>query len=124
MFVIFLVAFFSYEYLSVVDIMGFVVFMIVACLVMIPIIYRLVINLLRKRVPDAKRFFYFPAVLIVFANLPVYIIIVLKTNDLFGWNEAMLFFLGFLTTALVFGLSMAWKQQVLTNKISASFPKN
>jgi hypothetical protein len=114
--IIFLFAFLSYESFSVVDITSFAVFTLVGCIVLIPIFYRLVLKWLNRKINPDKRFFYFPAALILVANLPAYFIIWKETNDLYGQGEALLFYLGFCTIALVFGISWAWKNNILNVK--------
>jgi hypothetical protein len=106
---ILLFAFTSYTSFSIIDITSFAVFTLAGCIIIIPAIYLPFLKYLGKKVSDGKQFFWFPVALILLANLPVYFIIWLKTNDLYGRSEAILFFLAFVTTALVFGLSWAWK---------------
>ena len=114
--VIFLFAFLSYESFSIVDVTIFVVIILIGCIILIPIFYLLVLKWLNKKITASKRFFYFPAALILIANLPAYFIIWKETNDLYGQGEAMLFYLGFCTIAFVFGISWAWKNNILKVK--------
>jgi len=117
--IIFLFAFFSYETFSIVDITSFAVFTLAGCIIVIPIFYLLVLRWLNKKITANKRFFYFPVALLVIANLPAYFIIWKETNDLYGRNEALLFYLAFCATALVFGICWAWKSSILTVKKSS-----
>lgn len=109
LFVVLLVAFISYESFSIIDITSFAVLTLAGSLITIPLIYLLTLKFMIKRVSGKKQFTWFPVSLIVIANLPVYFIIWQKTNDLYGWNEAVLFYFAFITTAFVFGISWAWK---------------
>ena len=111
MFVILVAAFISYEQFGIIDITSFTVLTLAGCIIVIPLIYLPVLKFLNRIVNADKQFIWFPACLILLANLPVYFIIWLKNNDLYGWSEAVLFMLGFVITALIFGLCMAWKNK-------------
>jgi hypothetical protein len=114
LFVIFLIAFGIYDSFSVIDITSFTMISFVGCLIMIPL-YFLVLNWLKKKINAEKQKFYFPLTLIFLVNLPVYFIIWLNTNDLYGKSEAFLFYLGFFTTAIMFGVLWAWKIKAIKN---------
>jgi len=110
--ILFLAAFFSYEFLSVVDITSFAVFLLAGCLILLPGIYLPVLYLLNRKIKQ-YHIFYFPLLLALLANLPVYFVIWLKTYDLYGKSEAILFYAGFLTIGIVFGMGWAWKRKKL-----------
>lgn len=111
MFMILLLAFISYEQFSFIDITSFAVLMLAGCIIVIPLIYLLVLKFLEKKIYGNKQFIYFPATLILLANLPVYYIIWSKINDLYGKSEGLLFVSGFVTTGLMFGILWAWKNK-------------
>jgi hypothetical protein len=113
MLIILITAFFSYEEFSVVDITSFAVLTFVSSLVVIVILYQLALRVSAKILMGKNNFIIYPVLLIAAANLPVYIIICLKTGELYGKDEALLFTLFYLTTALVFGLCTAWKNRKL-----------
>jgi hypothetical protein len=116
LFVIYLFAFFSYESFSIIDITSFAVFTLAGSLIVMPIFYLFVLRWLNKRIIGSKQFIYFPVALLLLANMPAYIAIWYGTNDFFGRSEALLFYLGFCTNALVFGLAWAWKNRALKVK--------
>jgi hypothetical protein len=111
--VILIVSFISLESFSIVDITSFAVFTLTGCLIVIPIFYLLTLKYLGNKINSIKKFIWYPALLILIANLPVYFMIWLKTNDLYGKNEAFLFLYAFITTAFVFGISLAWKSNIM-----------
>lgn len=74
--------------------------------------------MLSKKITGNNQYFYFPVSLVLLANLPAYFAIWYATNDFFGPSEALLFYLGFGTTAFVFGIAWAWKNNVLKVKIA------
>src|SRR4030095_10779158 len=117
LFVIYLLAFFSYESFNVIDIASFAVFTFTDCIVVMPVFYLFILRWMSKRIIGNKKFIYFPAALLLLANLPAYLSIWYGTNDFFGRSEALLFYLGFCTIALVFGLAWAWKNDALKVKI-------
>ena len=104
-----LIAFGYYDYFGVVDILSFAVFTFVASIVIIHFLYLTTLKFLSKTIKERKQFTWFPSILVLVTNLPVYIIIWLNINNLYGKAEAMLFILAFVTIAIVFGLSWAWK---------------
>ena len=110
LFILLLAAFLSYEFLSVVDITNFAVFLLAGCLILLPGIYLPVLKLLSVRIKQ-NQILYFPALLALPANLPVYFLIWLKTYDLYGKPEAILFYAGFLTIGIIFGTGWAWKRK-------------
>ena len=112
LFILLLAAFLRYEFLSVVDITSFAVFLLAGCLILLPGIYLPVLKLLGTRIKQ-NQILYFPVLLAVLANLPVYFLIWLKTYDLYGKSEAILFYAGFLTIAIIFGAGWAWKRRKL-----------
>ena len=112
MFVILFFAFYSYDEFSFIDITSFAILTLAGSLLIIPILYQLVLKIFRKWMNERNQFIYFPGSLILIANIPVYCITWLKTGDLYGKDETRLFILCFITTAVVFGLCMAWKNRV------------
>lgn len=110
LFILLLAAFLSYEFLSVVDITGFAVFLLAGCLILLPGIYLPVLKLMSARIKQ-NQILYFPVILALVANLSVYFIIWLKTYDLYGKSEAILFYAGFLTIGIIFGTGWAWKRK-------------
>jgi len=112
LFILLLGAFLSYEFLSVVDITSFAVFLLAGCLILLPGIYLPVLNLLSRKIKQ-NQILYFPALLVLLANLPVYSLIRLKTYDLYGKSEAMLFYASFLAIGIIFGTGWAWKRKKL-----------
>ena len=120
-----LAAFLSYEFLSVVDITSFAVFLLAGCLFLLPGIYLPVLNLLDRKIkhahhPAKNQIFYFPAILVLLANLPVYFLIWLKTYDLYGKSEAILFYAGFLAIGIIFGIGWAWKRKKVNQDRAAN----
>ena len=112
LFILLLAAFLSYEFLSVVDITSFAVFLLAGCLILLPGIYLPVLYLLNRKIKQ-NHILYFPLLLALLANLPVYFLIWLKTYNLYGKSEAILFYAGFLTIGIVFGIGWAWKRKKL-----------
>jgi len=110
LFILLLAAFLSYEFLSVVDITGFAVFLLAGCLILLPGIYLPVLKLMTPRIKNSQ-LLYFSVILALLANLPVYFLIWLKTYDLYGKPEAILFYAGFLTIGIIFGTGWAWKRK-------------
>jgi len=113
MFMILMLAFFSYEQFSIIDITSFAVLMLAGCIIVIPLLYLFFLKFLEKRICGNKQFICFPATLILLANLPVYYITWSKINDLYGKSEGLLLVSGFVTTGLMFGLLWAWKNKTL-----------
>ena len=109
-FILLLAAFFSYEFLSVVDITSFAVFLLAGCLILLPGIYLPVLKLMTPGIKN-NQILYFPALLALIANLPVYFLIWLKTYDLYGKTEAILFYIAVLTIGVIFGTGWAWKRK-------------
>src|SRR5688500_18174810 len=110
--ILLLAAFLSYEFLSVVDITSFAVFLLAGCLILLPGIYLPVLNLLCRNIKK-NQIFYLPVILTLLVNLPVYFLIWLKTYDLYGKSEAILFYAAFLTIGIIFGMGWAWKNKKL-----------
>ncbi len=104
-----LVAFITYEQFSIIDITSFAVFLFIGSLLLIPIVYYPLLKWLGRKIGVNKMIGY-PLLLVFLANLPVYYIIWLKEGDLYGKDEAFLFFLAFIVTGLVFGMASAWKK--------------
>jgi len=113
LFVIYVFAFISYEEFSIIDITSFAVLTLVSSLLIIPVLYQLLLKVFRKWTSGKNLFTFYPAILTLLANVPVYFIIWLETGDLYGREEAKLFTFCFITTAIVFGSCMAWKDNVL-----------
>lgn len=112
-FIILATAFVLYGQFSIIDITSFAVFTFAGSLIVVLLFYRLVIKFLMKIYPEKNQFVFFPVVLVITGNLPVYFFTWLKCPALYGRSEAMLFTLCFISTAVVFGLCMAWKNNLL-----------
>ena len=116
MLVVYLLAFSIYDSFSIIDISSFAVFTFAGCLIVIPLIYLVALKYSKRKITGRKQFIYFPAILSILANIPVYLIIWLNSNDLYGRDEAFLFFTAFFTTAIIFGIAWAWKEKALREK--------
>src|SRR5688572_33343625 len=79
--ILLLAAFLSYEFLSVVDITSFAVFLLAGCLILLPGIYLPVLIFLNRKIKQ-NQILYFPFFLALLANLPIYFLIWLKTYNL------------------------------------------
>lgn len=110
LFILLIAAFLRYDFLSVVDMTSFAVFLLAGCLFLLPGIYLPVLKLLSARI-KRNQILYFSVLLALLANLPVYFLIWLNTYDLYGKSEAILFYAGFLTIAIIFGAGWAWKRK-------------
>jgi hypothetical protein len=108
-------AFFSYDYFSIIDITSFGSLSFMAIAVTVPLFYLPLIWWMKKRISISRQFIYFPAGLALFANPPLYFVTWINTPVNCGVTEAMLFTTGFIVTALVFGLVMAYRQRRLSN---------
>src|SRR5262245_53910799 len=106
---ILLVAFGYYDSFNIVDITSFAVFTFAGSVIVVPFLYLTTLKVFRKRIKERKQFTWFPLILALAANVPIYIIIWQSINNLYGHGEAMLFLLAFATIAIVFGFSWAWK---------------
>ena len=84
--------------------------LLAGCLILLPGIYLPVLYLLNRKIKQ-NQILYFPLLLVLFANLPVYFLIWLKTYDLYGKSEAILFYTGFLTIGIIFGMGLAWQNK-------------
>ena len=104
-----LAAFACYDFFSIVDITSFAVFTLAGSIIAIPLLYLATLKFLSKKITGRKQFAWFPLILVLIANLPVYVIIGISINRYYGQGEALLFFLAFITIAAVFGLSSAFK---------------
>lgn len=109
MLVILIAAFFSYDQLSIIDIISFTVITLAGFTTLFVLTYLPALNLLKKKIDNRNQFLFFPLILVVFANLPAYFLIWKNMGDLYGQSEAFFFVLSFITSALVFGILMAWK---------------
>lgn len=109
MLVILIAAFFSYDQLSIIDIISFTVITLAGFTTLFVLTYLPALNLLMKKIDNRNQFLFFPLILVVFANLPAYFLIWKNMGDLYGQSEAFFFVLSFITSALVFGILMAWK---------------
>jgi hypothetical protein len=69
------------------------------------------LKLMTPRIKNSQ-ILYFSVILALLANLPVYFLIWLKTYDLYGKPEAILFYAGFLTIGIIFGTGWAWKKKM------------
>ena len=112
MLTIFIIAFFSYDQFSIIDISSFAIITFAGFLILFLLIYLIVLRILNKKIGVSKQFICFPLIFSSLANLPVYFLILKTTGDLYGPSEATLFTLGFLTIGLVFGIFWAWKNKM------------
>lgn len=114
MLVILIVAFFSYDQFSIIDIMSFAIMTFAGCLILFLLIYIFLLRFINKKIIGNKQFVYFPVIFSLVANLPAYFFIWKNTGVLYGKVEATLFFLGFLSSGFVFGLFGAWKNKMIS----------
>ena len=114
MLVILITAFFSYDQVTLIDIASFAMLTFAGFLILFLVIYLIVLRTIDKKIPGRKQFTWFPVIFSLLANLPAYFLIWKNIGDLYGSSEAILFFVGFLTSGLVFGLFRAWKNKMLS----------
>lgn len=119
MLVILITAFYSYDQFSIIDITSFGVMTFFGFLIMFLLVYLLVLRMISKKISGPKQFIYFPMIFALPANLPAYLLIWKNIGNYYGTGEATLFFLGFFTSGLVFGLFWAWKNKILSHVKSA-----
>jgi len=113
MLVILIIAFYAYDQFSVIDITSFAVMTFAGFLILFLVIYLIVLKTINKKISRPKQFIYFPLIFSLVANLPAYFLIWKNIGNYYGIGEATLFFLGFFTSGLVFGLFWAWKNKVI-----------
>ena len=116
MLVILVAAFFSYDQLSIIDIISFTVITLAGFTILFVLIYLPALNLLKKKIDNRNQFLLFPLILVVFGNLPAYFLIWKNMGELYGQSEAFFFVFSFITSGLVFGIVMAWKNIRLIQK--------
>ena len=114
MLVILIMAFYSYDQFSIIDITSFAVFTFAGFLILFLLVYLIILKTIKRKIAVSKQFIYFPLLFGILANLPAYIVIWLNTPALYGNEEATLFTIGILTSGLVFGLFRAWKNKILS----------
>lgn len=114
MLTILIVAFFSYDQFSIIDISSFAVLTFAGFLILFLLVYLIVLRIVNKKIGVSKQFVYLPLIFSMLANLPVYFLIWKNMGDLYGNSEATLFTLGFMTSGLVFGFFRAWKNKMLS----------
>jgi hypothetical protein len=114
MLAILITAFFSYDQFSLIDIMSFAVMTFVGFLTLFLLIYLVLLKFINRKIIGNSQLVYFPLVFAFVANLPAYFLIWKNTGDYYGRGEATLFFLGFLSSGLVFGLFRAWKNRMIS----------
>ena len=113
MLTILIIAFFSYDQFSIIDMSSFAVLTFAGFLILFLLIYLFVLRIVNKKIVVSKQFIYFPLIFSLPANLPVYFLIWKNLGDLYGSSEAALFTLGFMASGLVFGSFWAWKNKML-----------
>ena len=114
MLTILIIAFFSYDQFSIIDISSFAMLTFAGFLFLFLLIYLIVLRIVNKKVGVSKQLIYFPLIFSFLANLPVYFLIWKNMGDLYGSSEATLFTLGFMTSGLVFGSFWARKNKMLS----------
>jgi hypothetical protein len=67
----------------------------------------LILKKIRLHISADKRVFIMPLILSVVVNIPVYILLWIGSEQVFGAGEALLFSIGFMMVALFFGASYA-----------------
>jgi hypothetical protein len=105
------VSYFNYETPSMADAIGFGGLLLFAGLFLIPICYLPTIHFLRKIRPKISR----PGItagLIALGNAPVYIFLWMTRRQM-GYGEDVLFFIGFIAIALVFGMAYPLEKKIL-----------
>ena len=107
--VVLLVAFAYYDSFSLVDITSFAVFTVAGAAIAVPLFYFTTLKFLGKKIAGRKQFLWFPLVLVLLSNLPVYYMIQIRINEFYGRGEALLFLQHYIVSAIVFGMSWAWK---------------
>ena len=117
MLMILIIAFFSYDQFSVIDIVSFAMLTFAGFLILYLLIYLITLRIVNKKIIGYKQFIYFPVIFSLVANLPVYSLISKNTGDLYGSSEATLFTLAFLTSGFVFGFFWAWKNKIMAKKL-------
>lgn len=113
MLTILIIAFFSYDEFSIIDISSFAVLTLIGYLILFLLIYLITLRIVNNRIEASKQFIFFPIIFSVVVNLPVYFLIWKSKGDLYGSSEATLFTLGFMVSGLVFGLFWAWKNKMV-----------
>jgi hypothetical protein len=111
-FAILVTAFFTYDYFSIIDITSFGILSFMGVAITIPVLYLPMVKWLKKKISLKQQFIYFPVAVMLIANIPLYVITWMNTPVNCGTTEAILFTTGFATTAIVFGLAMAYRENV------------
>ena len=91
MLVILIVAFFSYDQFSIIDIMSFAIMTFAGCLILFLLIYIFLLRFINKKIIGNKQFVYFPVIFSLVANLPAYFLIWKNTGVLYVKVGATLF---------------------------------
>ena len=112
MLAILIIAFFSYDQFSIIDILSFATITFAGYLILFLMIYLIILRIVNKKIAIKKQLFSFPLVFSLLANLPAYYLIWKNMGDAYGPGEAKLFILGFLTSGIAFGLFWAWKNKI------------
>src|SRR5258705_7279102 len=97
--------FFFYDSFSTIDITVFALFLLVGSITFIPLIYPPTLKWINKRIARQQQLIFFPLILALAANLPLYFAVWFGTNKFYGRSESFLFYFAFIAIALVFGLS-------------------
>ena len=97
------VSYVNYEMPSIEDAMGFGSILLLASLFLVPICYLPVIHFLRKMNSTLTRVILIAA-LVLAGNLPLYIILWIGKSRM-GYGEGILFLIGFVVVAVVFGIA-------------------
>ena len=116
MLVILVIAFFTYDQFSLIDIASFAMLTFAGFLILFLLIYLVTLKIVTQKIAVAnKQFIYFPIIFSLLANLPAYFLIWKKMGDLYGSSEGILFMLGCLTSGLIFGLFWAWTNKMFSH---------
>lgn len=105
-----------YETPGIVDAVSYMMILFFACVILNGLVYLPVLYVLCKKFNEHNVVRYAPWLLAGIVNLPLYAVIVWQSDKVFGKGEAVLFFLGFVMVALVFGVGYS---KIYRNKITA-----
>ena len=105
------VSYFTYETPSWADAMGFGSILVFVSVFIIPVCYLPIVHLVQKLRPNVSRFVLIVALAIV-GNLPTYIFLWVARNKL-GYGENLLFAIGFIVMAVVFGTAYPLNKRAL-----------
>ena len=81
MLTILIVAFFSYDQFSIIDISSFAVLTFAGFLILFLLVYLIVLRIVNKKIGVSKQFVYLPLIFSMLANLPVYFLIWKNMGD-------------------------------------------